>query len=293
MIASTRHIPHPRPAHARVHGHCGELLQGRLGAGGPVALVTLPWPELSAKAWFAPARGAPLLAHVRAPGAHDPQVARRAARAALAALGRAGWGGRLIIANPAPVGGGAGSSSMDALASIRAVAAAFGARFGAAQEAALALDAEGAVDPLMHAAPVLFASREGRVLATLPPAPQLLAVGGFDGPGRETRRADPSDLDVTDLASRLARAFADRDLAEIGRVAMASAEADQAKNPKPHWAEVRALSREAGALGVTVSHSGSAVALLFPWGEGGAARAAQAGLAEIGVAAPQLFHPFG
>lgn len=292
MIAS-RHIPPPRPAHARVHGHCGELLQGRLGPGGPVALVTLPWPELEARAWFAPSPCAPLLVRVKAPGAHDPQVAKKAARAALSALGRAGWGGRLILANPAPVGGGAGSSSMDALAAIRAVAAAFGVRFGASQEAALSLQAEGAVDPLMHDAPVLFASREGRVLAMLPPAPKLLVVGGFDGPGRETASAAPSDLDVTDLAAGLTRAFADRDLEEIGRVATFSAEADQAQNPKPHWAEIMALAKETGALGVAVSHSGSAVALLFEPGESGAARAALAGLAEIGVSAPRLFRPFG
>lgn len=293
MIVRARHIPPPRPAEGRAHGHCGELLQGRLGPGGPVALVTLPWPDLATRAWFAPAPGAPLMVRVRAPGAHDPQVARRAARAVLAALGRPGWGGRLILANPAPVGGGAGSSSMDALASIRAVAAAFGGRFRPEQEAALALKAEPAVDPLMHDAPVFFASREGRALAEMPPAPKLLAVGGFDGPGRETALAVPSCLDVTELAARLATAFASRDLAEIGRVATLSAEADQAQNPKPHWAEIGVLAKETGALGVAVSHSGSAVALLFSPDVPDAATRAAWDLVEIGVVTPRLFRPFG
>lgn len=268
-------------------------MQGRLGADGPVALVTLPWPELISRAWFNPAMGAPLLVRVQAQGAHKPDVAKRAARAALAALGRARVGGRLILSNPAPVGGGAGSSSMDALIAIRAVATAFGANFEPAQEAALALQAEGAVDPLMYEAPVLFASRQARLLRQLPPAPKLLAVGGFDGPGRATIAAPPSDLDITELAGRLARAFATGDLSEIGAVATASAEADQAKHPKPHWAGIRTLAAETNALGVAVSHSGPAQALLFPPDAAENAHRAAAGLTEIGVAKAHVFRPYG
>ncbi len=198
-----------------------------------------------------------------------------------------------MLTNPAPVGGGAGSSSMDALATIRAVAAFFGAAFGPDREASLMLEAEGAVDPLMHVSPVLFASREARVLAGLPRAPKMLAVGGFDGPGRKTAAADPSDLDVRELAARLAKAFAAGDLSEIGAIASASAESDQAKNPKPRWAEVKALAKETGALGVAVSHSGSAVALLFPPGAQAVTRRAAAGLDELGVRSTRLFRPFG
>ncbi len=297
MIAPTKHpfqrMSALRPGFGRAHGHCGELLQGRLGPDGPVALVTLPWPDLVSRAWFAPAQSAPLLVRVRGPGEHEPDVAKRAARAAQAALGRAGIGGRLVLSNPAPVGGGAGSSSMDALISIRAVAAAFGARFEPEWEAALAHRAEGAVDPLMYDAPVLFASRQARKIALLPPAPKLLAVGGFDGPSRQTAAASPSDLDVTELATRLARAFAARDLREIGAVATASAEADQALHPKPHWAEIKALAVEVRALGVAASHSGPAVALLLPPDADTRARRAVTGLMEIGVARAQAFRPYG
>ena len=42
---------------ARVYGHFGELLQGRIGASGPVALVTLPCPMLWVDANMTPSRG--------------------------------------------------------------------------------------------------------------------------------------------------------------------------------------------------------------------------------------------
>ncbi|TMV63484.1 propanediol utilization protein, partial [Thioclava sp. BHET1] len=37
------------PAEGRATGHFGELLQGRLGPDGPLALVTLPCPPLAAR----------------------------------------------------------------------------------------------------------------------------------------------------------------------------------------------------------------------------------------------------
>ena len=38
------------PVSVRVPGHFGELLQGRIGSDGPVALVTLPCPALGVTA---------------------------------------------------------------------------------------------------------------------------------------------------------------------------------------------------------------------------------------------------
>ena len=145
----------------------------------------------------------------------------------------------------------------------------------------------------MHDAPVVFASREARALAALPPAPKLLAVGGFDGQGRATAAVDPSTLDIRPLAARLAAAFISKDVSEIGAAATESAEADQATNPKPHWADLRIVSAETGASGVAVSHSGSAVALLFAPDRADDARRARSAMAEFGIAEPRLFRPFG
>jgi uncharacterized protein involved in propanediol utilization len=121
----------------------------------------------------------------------------------------------------------------------------------------------------------------------------IQAAGLEENPGRRTASATPSDLDVRRLAERLGEAFAARDLAAIGAVATLSAEADQAANPKPHWAELRALAAATGALGVAVSHSGSAVALLFAPDAAQDARRARDALREIGLTRPALFRPFG
>ena len=68
--------------------------------------------------------------------------ARRAAEIALARLGRGGAGGRLTLRCRAPERLGLGSSTSDAVAAIRAVANAFGARVSAEEISAIAVEAE-------------------------------------------------------------------------------------------------------------------------------------------------------
>ena len=46
-----------RSIEVTVHGHFGELLQGRLGPGGPVALVTLPSSQARSASIRSPATG--------------------------------------------------------------------------------------------------------------------------------------------------------------------------------------------------------------------------------------------
>src|SRR3989338_2044615 len=62
---------------------------------------------------------------------------------------------------------------------------------------------EGATDPLMFPDParLLWASRQGRVLAQLPPLPRFDIIGGFFGP---PRRTDPADLHFSDISDLVA-----------------------------------------------------------------------------------------
>lgn len=265
-------------------GHFGEILQGRLGADGPVALVTLACARWPARALLRPVRGAPL--RVAAPG--GGRIARAAARGAMAALGLRGWGGALRVACAAPVGGGAGSSTLAALACVRAVAAAFGAAFDAQAEAALCLAAEGASDPLMLAHPgaALWASRQGRALGHGRLPPRLLVAGGFDGPGRRT---DPGCADFADVAD-LAQAWACAgDAAALGAVATESARRAQRRAPKPAFARAQALAGALGALGVVAAHTGSALGLMFAPQDRAAAEVGAGALAAAGVARVAVF----
>lgn len=247
----------PEAAVAEIAGHLGELVQGRLGPGGPVALVSLPCPGLVSRVGYVPARG-PL-------AAAEPVSAKAlaAARLALAEAAAGDWGGRLSIARPAAPGLGLGSSTAETLGAVRAVARAFGLRLPPEREAALCLAAEGAVDPLMWQAPVVFASREGRVIERLPPLPPMRVVGGAAGPPSPTDPADSRFPDLSDVFADLVAAMHDGDAGRVARAASRSAEANQARNPNPLWGPIRALARRHGALGIAVSHTGPAIALLL------------------------------
>lgn len=247
----------PQPALAEIAGHLGELVQGRLGTNGPVALVSLPCQGLVSRVSYVPARGA--LTSIEPVSAK----ARAAARLALAEIGADGWGGQFGIERPAAPGLGLGSSTAETLGAVRAVTRAFGLWLPPEREAALCLAAEGAVDPLMWDAPAVFASREGRVIEWLPPLPPMRLVGGVAGPPSATDPADRCFPDLSAIFAELAEAIQNGDLAGVAGAASRSAEANQARNPNPAWDAVCALARHHGALGVAVSHTGPAIALIL------------------------------
>lgn len=286
---SDSRIPPRGNAVASATGHWGELIQGRVGPDGPVALVTLSCPLSRAEAWFDPAPGAPLIVS----GPLGGKIAARAARLALGRLGCAGLGGRLRIAGDAPPSAGAGSSTLAALTAIRSVASACGARFSADIEAALCLAAEGASDPIMHERPMqrLWASRLGRTLAMLPPPPPMLAVGALDGPGAPTDPSDQRFAEIDDLLA-LYRAGAEAgDLSRVAAAATGSADRLQAIRPRPRWSELKALAERFGAEGVALAHTGSAFALLFQPARRREAEGAALALAATGFEKISRFDP--
>ncbi len=66
------------------------------------------------------------------------------------------------------------------------------------------------------------------------------------------------------FSSALAAALEARDATALAQAALASAEANQARNPNPAWEAVLKAGRRAGALGPVVAHTGSAIGLLLP-----------------------------
>ncbi|EKD59929.1 MAG: hypothetical protein ACD_54C01045G0001, partial [uncultured bacterium] len=93
-----------RRAVVRVAGHFGELLQGRIGRNGPVALVSLSCPALRVSASLLPQKE--LTLH----GAGQRLLTPQRARALLTHLGLA-QPGRILLRAEMPVGGGAGAST--------------------------------------------------------------------------------------------------------------------------------------------------------------------------------------
>lgn len=234
-------------------GHLGELIQGRIGPAGPLALMTLPCPVLRMLGQWRPGPFA-----LYQPG--RPVLSRRQVADLLQALGLPVTG-RFTLRAEMPLGGGAGSSTAALVAVARLAGHPADARRALAQAA---VGVEGASDPLMFPGParLLWASRQGRVLSLLPPLPAFDVVGGFLGPAERTDPSDTRFADIEDLAAALPRALASAGaLAELAsesaRRALALRAERRAADP------TGALAAELGALGYAIGHTGPARALLF------------------------------
>jgi uncharacterized protein involved in propanediol utilization len=251
-------------------GHFGELLQGAIAAETPEGfdeiVVTLPAPIFRCRAMFRVDPAAPLT--ILPQGGWK---ALDAARLSLSELGKDGTGGVLSLENDAPAGVGAGSSTLDVVATIRAVADAHGERLAAATIARLAVAAEGASDPTMFpASPVpVFAFRRATVPRWLPAAlPPLRVLGFCDGAPVESlgmrRRFTPARLaEYARLIDRLGLALDSGDVAGLGAIASASARLSQEHLRKEKLDLALAVANRQGAAGVAVAHSGSLTGLLF------------------------------
>lgn len=232
-----------------VAGHFGEWLQGRLGPGGPLALITLACPEFGVRVTrrdgpFEVTGAGPLLDATRA-------------GALLTRLGLL-LDGRFRVAADFPPGGGAGMSTAALVALARAAGATQGLE-------AACLATEGASDPLMLSEPgaALWAPRAGQVLRSLPPPPRCEVLGGFFGP---PLRTDPADLAFPDIADLVEAWRPEAGPETCARLASLSAERCTALRG-PSGDPMAALARETGAPGHARAHTGSARALLFAPGQ--------------------------
>jgi uncharacterized protein involved in propanediol utilization len=270
------------PDAVSVSGHFGELIQGRLGPSGPVALVTLPAPCLTVTAHLTPG---PLMLYCA--GGERPLALRQVI--ALARALHAPRRGRLTLRSAMPAGGGAGSSTAALLATALLLA---GTAPSPDRLAHLCLALEGAIDPLMHPEPgrLLWAPRQARALDRLPPLPPLEIVGGFLGPGQRTDPADDRFADVADLAAAWAPAAARGDVATLAALATESARRNAALRGGPDLAPLLAAAAPFGALGVVAAHTGSARGLIFAPGRGDPAAAADA-LRADGLRGVRRFRP--
>jgi uncharacterized protein involved in propanediol utilization len=270
-----------RVGHGEIHAHHGEIVQGMFySSDGTLehGLVTLPCTLYRTRVRFRPLRSGPLTVE---PG--DRSRAKAAARLTLDALGRTGWGGAIRIESNVPVQWGCGSSTTDVLATIRAVADAFGAVLEPAWIAGLAVAAETASDSLMFGPgrAVLFAQRRGRVLLDLGGPLPAVRVLGFNTEGEHgvaTLNLPPVPYTAWEIEAYrailgvLRRAVERQDAALLGRAATASTLIMQRHRPKRHMPELLRLAREAGAVGVQVAHSGTVAGLLYAPGRGSTER---------------------
>ncbi|MCB1389286.1 MAG: propanediol utilization protein [Rhodobacteraceae bacterium] len=232
----------PAPtAPQRVAGHFGELMQGRLGPRGPLALVSLPCPSL----W------------VRIGAPDSGLLGPRRVAALCRAVGLAVPDRLPPVAATMPPGGGAGSST----AALVALARWLGYDGAPEVLARACVAAEGASDPLMlpDAGRLLFAPREGRVIERLPALPAFEVLGGFLGDGQRTRAEDQDFPDIADLVQRWRQG---PDLPAMAAMATESARRTLAHRG-PGGDPTATLAARTGALGWMIAHTGSARGLIY------------------------------
>ena len=259
--------------------HHGEILQGAVRRDGELVpcLITMPIGGVGSTARYVSAetfdrssRLGEAMLEVRPAW---KRKAERAARLALAFIG-APAAGRLEIECAVATGVGLGSSTCDVVAAIRAACDFHSVALSARDVASLAIEAEGAADPLMFEGEmVLFAQRHGRVLESFGrwvPRYTLLSVDADEGGrGVDTLSLPVPDYTGAELAAfedmidRVRMAFRKCDGAAIAAIATESAVMNQRFLPLRCFREIRELADEYRALGVQISHSGTVAGLLF------------------------------
>jgi uncharacterized protein involved in propanediol utilization len=154
------------------------------------------------------------------------------------------------------------------------VCAAHGVELDAGRVARLAIEAEGAADPIMFDGEmVLFAQRQGRVLESFGSWTPRYAVLSIDtdlgGGGIDTLSLPVPPYAEGDLVAfekmigRARKAFRQRDSAALAVIATESAALNQRFLPMRGFQEIRELAAAYGALGVQISHSGTVAGVLF------------------------------
>ena len=248
--------------------HHGELFQGALRRDGELVrcLITLPIVGVGSTARYVSVDS------VLNVSPSWKIKALRALELTLQFLGEPA-SGLLDIQCTAPTGVGLGSSTCDVVATIRAVSRAHGRVLDPRDIARLAIEAEGASDPVMFDEMVLFAQRQGRVLESfgpwVPPFTVLsidtdAGAGGVNTLGLGLPAYTDAELAAFEgLLSRARAAFAARDASTIAAIAGESAAINQRFLPMRGFQGIRDLAAEFGAWGVQISHSGTLAGVLF------------------------------
>ena len=207
----------------------------------------------------------------RAWGPAESPKAVRAVELALALLGRDDLDAQLYIRCDVPRSKGMASSTADIVAAIGATAAALNSEISIQDQAELALNIEPS-DGVMLPGIALFDHKNGQIAKSLanPPDIRVLVLefeGALDTEAfnaierhEELERLESSFREALELITEgLGRGDAEL----IGRGATLSALSYQSVLSKPQLPAAVALAQAAGALGVNVAYSGTAIGLLF------------------------------
>jgi uncharacterized protein involved in propanediol utilization len=256
--------------HTLVHRHCGELIQGPMSVDGRqvVGLITLPMDCYYTSAAFSPRANGEGVAVFP-----ESKTKARHAVSLFCDTFSLDLKGKIMISENLDLGEGRGfgSSTAEVLAALSVTSVAGGLNLSPEVLQAFGWAAEKANDPLLLDS-VLYASREGRVLEVLPSIPSFFCLGFDLGRAvdttdlveRQNREGFSQDhLAAFELIVAMVRhGIAKGDLRLIAEAATRSAMLNQEQVPLGEFSTLRRIVAEF-ALGLAISHSGTACALLF------------------------------
>lgn len=254
----------PSVGRGSAFGTFGELLQGMLPESNLDFLVTLPI-ECYTHATFVPD---PQQTTITVTPAYKHK-SHKLSHMILEWIG-VSYGGALTIESDLPEGKGFASSSSDLVATARAITNAFGVALplGTLERFMALIEPS---DGVMYDAHVLYYHRMvqlGRILGSLPPLSIVSVDEGGEVDTIEFNKirkpfTNADKYEYQRLLGDLSRAFAERDLVTIGRVATHSALLNQKLHPKRTLQDLIALCDEVGGLGVAIAHSGTVLGVLL------------------------------
>lgn len=238
-----------------MYGHFGEIVQGPCrGYTNDMLVVSMPCRKLYVQAVYTP--------HMHPFTTNAGEKVHRLAQ--IQGITQ----GHIQITTTTPSGFGYGRSTMDVLASVRALNIYANNTMISAHEASLVLKAEGASDPLMYPLKRLpvFAPRTGKHYGYIGAMPACTLIGGHvpDLQVNTLAYTDNDWPDVGDLYARLLGASPEPDLVTVADVATCSAQRGQAVVYNPCLDDMIRYVRPLGALGVVRAHTGSAIGWIFP-----------------------------
>lgn len=252
--------------------HWGECLQGPVWHRGTLetALITMPRWDRGAWARFMPSGNEGLSVF--------PSSRTKSLAAAKAVLRRASVdiGGRLFLKNNLPSNGGAGTSTSEVTAAARATCEAVGFELEAEDLQRLVFEIEHASDPLAlmdQPRTVIYGSRCGEIIDQIQASlPRMTCLGFVTDPtttvltesliGCERYTAEEA-IAFSRIITRAKRGIMMSRVDLIAKAATESARLNQCRVPTAHFNELIRIANHAGALGLSVSHSGVTAAAIF------------------------------
>ncbi len=241
-------------------GTFGELVQGVVAETPFLVTIPIRW---GTRAKFIPGGNSEVVVYPR-----HRKKAQLAAQLACQTLKQPG--GTLSISSVIPIGKGMASSSADIVASMRAVAAAYGENLSPATMARLAAQIEPS-DGVMYPQMVVFDPIHGCLLERWPMAPYAVVVG-LIGTGRVNTALHHLSRDPYTTAQQqklanaltLARTAArSRSVAQLGQAGLLSAEVQLERDPGDALLASVIIQAKAHGWGVVTAHSGTARGYLF------------------------------